>query len=73
MTLATKFTEAFGVERPIVQGGMQWAGRAELVAAVANSGALGFLTVRPGGRCAPRPDLELNRSISYLFRELARD
>lgn len=44
MSLTTKFTETFGVEHPIVQGGMQWVGRAELVAAVANSGALGFLT-----------------------------
>ena len=44
MTLTTKFTETFGVEHPVVQGGMQWVGRAELVAAVANSGALGFLT-----------------------------
>ena len=44
MTIATKFTETFGVEHPIVQGGMQWVGRAELVAAVANSGALGFIT-----------------------------
>jgi NADH:quinone reductase (non-electrogenic) len=42
--LSTKFTDVFGVEHPIVQGGMQWVGRAELVAAVANAGALGFLT-----------------------------
>src|SRR5437764_8207137 len=42
--LSTRFTEAFGVEHPIVQGGMQWVGRAKLVAAVANAGALGFLT-----------------------------
>jgi nitronate monooxygenase len=42
--LRTRFTEAFGVEHPIVQGGMQWVARAELVAAVANAGALGFLT-----------------------------
>ena len=34
--LTTKFTETFGIEHPIVQGGMQWIGRAELVAAVAN-------------------------------------
>ena len=40
----TRFTEEFGVEHPIVQGGMQWVGRAELVAAVANAGALGFIT-----------------------------
>jgi nitronate monooxygenase len=44
MSIRTKFTEAFGVEAPIVQGGMQWVGRAELVAAVANAGALGLLT-----------------------------
>ncbi|OPX10184.1 nitronate monooxygenase family protein [Mycobacterium sp. AT1] len=44
MTLTTKFTEVFGVEHPVAQGGMQWVGRAELVAAVANAGALGFIT-----------------------------
>jgi NAD(P)H-dependent flavin oxidoreductase YrpB (nitropropane dioxygenase family) len=43
-TLSTRFTEAFGVEHPIVQGGMQAVSRAELVAAVANAGALGFLS-----------------------------
>lgn len=42
--LKTRFTEMVGVRHPIVQGGMQWVGRAELVAAVANAGALGFLT-----------------------------
>lgn len=42
--LRTRFTEEFGIEHPIVQGGMQWVGRAELVAAVANAGALGFIT-----------------------------
>src|SRR4029077_19130600 len=42
--LKTRFTELVGVEHPIVQGGMQWVGRAELVAAVAEAGALGFLT-----------------------------
>jgi NADH:quinone reductase (non-electrogenic) len=42
--LRTRFTEAFGVEHPIVQGGMQWVGTAPLVAAVANAGALGFIT-----------------------------
>jgi NADH:quinone reductase (non-electrogenic) len=42
--MRTRFTEAFGVELPITQGGMQWVGRAELVAAVADTGCLGFLT-----------------------------
>ncbi|MCQ4129056.1 nitronate monooxygenase [Rhodococcus erythropolis] len=42
--LTTRFTEAFGIQYPIAQGGMQWVARAELVAAVANAGALGFLS-----------------------------
>ena len=42
--IKTRFTELFGVKHPIAQGGMQWVGTAELVAAVANAGALGFLT-----------------------------
>ena len=42
--ISTRFTELFGVDHPIVQGGMQWVGRAGLVAAVANAGALGFIT-----------------------------
>ena len=42
--IKTQFTELVGVEHPIVQGGMQWVGRAELVAAVANAGALGLIT-----------------------------
>ena len=36
--ITTRFTELFGLDHPIVQGGMQWVGRAELVAAVANTG-----------------------------------
>ncbi|ENZ80900.1 MULTISPECIES: NAD(P)H-dependent flavin oxidoreductase [Caulobacter] len=44
MAIKTRFTELFGVEHPIAQGGMQWVGKAELVSAVANAGALGFLT-----------------------------
>lgn len=42
--IKTRFTEMFGVEHPIVQGGMQWVGKAPLVAAVANAGGLGFIT-----------------------------
>jgi len=44
MAIKTRFTEMFGVEHPIAQGGMQWVGKAELVSAVANAGALGFIT-----------------------------
>ncbi len=42
--ISTRFTETFGIEHPIVQGGMQHVGLAELVSAVANAGALGFVT-----------------------------
>jgi NADH:quinone reductase (non-electrogenic) len=42
--LSNRVTQTFGVEHPIVQGGMQWVGRAELVAGVANAGALGMIT-----------------------------
>ncbi|HPF23071.1 MAG TPA: nitronate monooxygenase family protein [Hyphomonas sp.] len=44
MALKTRFTELFGIEHPIAQGGMQWVGYAEMVAPVANAGGLGFLT-----------------------------
>src|SRR6476661_1265733 len=41
--LKTRITEMFGVETPIVMGGMTGVGYGELVAAVANAGALGFI------------------------------
>ena len=40
----TRFTETFGVEHPIVCGGMTSVGKAELIGPVAEAGALGFLT-----------------------------
>jgi nitronate monooxygenase len=42
--MKTRITEMFGVETPLVMGGMTGVGYAELVAAVANAGALGFIT-----------------------------
>ncbi|MDM9561697.1 NAD(P)H-dependent flavin oxidoreductase [Bordetella petrii] len=42
--MQTAVTRLLGIEHPIVQGGMQWVARAELVAAVSNAGALGILT-----------------------------
>ena len=39
----TKVTEMLGIEYPIIQGGMAWVGRAELVAAVSNTGGLGII------------------------------
>ena len=42
--IKTAFTELVGIEHPVVQGGMQWVGRAELAAAVSQAGGLGILT-----------------------------
>ena len=42
--LKTRITDLFGIEHPVIQGGMQWVGYAELVSAVSNAGALGILT-----------------------------
>jgi len=44
MVLRTRITELLDIEHPIVQGGMQWVGRAELASAVSNAGGLGLLT-----------------------------
>ena len=42
--IKTRITEMFGVETPLIMGGMTGVGYAPLVAAVANAGALGFIT-----------------------------
>ncbi|MDV7216862.1 NAD(P)H-dependent flavin oxidoreductase [Streptomyces prunicolor] len=60
MTFRNEFTEMFGVEHPIVCGGMLAVGTAELISAVANAGALGFLSALT----QPTPEA--------LAREIAR-
>jgi NADH:quinone reductase (non-electrogenic) len=42
--MRTKITELFGVDHPIIQGGLMWIATAELTSAVANAGAMGFMT-----------------------------
>ena len=42
--IKTKITEMFGIEHPIIQGGMHFVGFAELAAAVSNAGGLGIIT-----------------------------
>ncbi|MCB1474892.1 MAG: nitronate monooxygenase [Rhodobiaceae bacterium] len=42
--MRTRVTELLGTDLPIVQGGMQWVGRAEMASAVSNAGGLGILT-----------------------------
>jgi len=57
--IRTRITELLGIEHPIVQGGMQWVGTAELAAAVSNAGGLGMLTALT----QPTPD-DLRREIA---------
>jgi nitronate monooxygenase len=52
MNMKTRITDLFGIKYPIVQGGMQWVGRAQLSSAVSNAGGLGILT----GLTQPTPE-----------------
>ncbi len=58
--MKTRITELFGIEHPIIQGGMHYVGYAELASAVSNAGALGILT----GLTQPTP--------GDLAKEIAR-
>jgi nitronate monooxygenase len=42
--MKTRITELFGIEHPIIQGGMHYVGFAELAAAVSSAGGLGIIT-----------------------------
>ncbi len=42
--MKTRITDLFGIEHPIIQGGMHYVGLAELAAAVSNAGGLGIIT-----------------------------
>jgi NADH:quinone reductase (non-electrogenic) len=52
MAIRTRITDLLGIEHPIVQGGMQGVGRAELASAVSEAGGLGILT----GLTQPTPE-----------------
>ena len=58
--MKTRITELFGIQHPIIQGGMHYVGFAELAAAVSNAGGLGLIT----GLTQKTPEL--------LAREIAR-
>ena len=58
--MKTQITEMFGIQHPIIQGGMHFVGFAELAAAVSNAGGLGIIT----GLTQRTPDL--------LAKEIAR-
>jgi len=42
--MKTRITELFGIQHPVIQGGMHWVGFAEMAAAVSNAGGLGIIT-----------------------------
>src|SRR5260370_12761489 len=44
MKFKSRITELLGIDYPILQGGMRWAARAELAAAVGEAGGMGFLS-----------------------------
>lgn len=63
--IKTRITEMFGIETPILMGGMTGVGYGELVAAVANAGALGFITAHmfPSG-AALREEIDKTRALT---------
>jgi nitronate monooxygenase len=72
----TRITRLLGIRYPIVQGGMQWVGRAELASAVSNAGGLGILTaltqptpealVREIERCRAMTDAPFGVNLTIL-------
>ncbi len=72
----TRITQMLGISYPIIQGGMQWVGRAELASAVSNAGALGILTAltqptpellrREIDRCRSMTDLPFGVNLTIL-------
>jgi nitronate monooxygenase len=70
MAIRTRITEMLGIEHPIVQGGMQGVGVAELASAVSNAGGLGILT----GLTQPTPEAlrdEIERCRSMTSKPFA--
>ncbi|MBC7492566.1 MAG: nitronate monooxygenase [Novosphingobium sp.] len=65
MAIKTRITEMLEIEHPIVQGGMQWVGTAEMASAVSNAGGLGILTAltQPSAQ-ALRDEIERCRSMT---------
>ena len=62
--IKTKITEMFGIQHPIIQGGMHFVGFAEMASAVSNSGALGIIT----GLTQPSPK-DLANKVSQLLND----
>ncbi|HEY3695367.1 nitronate monooxygenase family protein [Phenylobacterium sp.] len=74
--MKTRITDLFGIEHPIIQGGMHFVGLAELAAAVANAGGLGMITALTQGsperlkaeiaRCREMTDKPFGVNLTFL-------
>jgi len=74
--MKTRITELFGIEHPIIQGGMHFVGLAELAAAVSNAGGLGIITALTQGtpekldreikRCREMTDKPIGVNLTFL-------
>ena len=74
--MKTRITDLFGIEHPIIQGGMHYVGLAELAAAVSNAGGLGIITgLTQGtpaklaaeiGRCQEMTDKPFGVNMTFL-------
>ncbi|MCB2006049.1 MAG: nitronate monooxygenase [Rhodoferax sp.] len=74
--MKTRITELFGIEHPIIQGGMHFVGFAELAAAVSNAGGLGIITgltqktpellAREIRRCREMTDKPFGVNLTFL-------
>jgi len=74
--MKTRITELFGIEHPIIQGGMHFVGLAEMAAAVSNAGGLGIITGLTQGtpeklakeiaRCREMTDKPFGVNLTFL-------
>jgi len=74
--MKTAITEMFGIQHPIIQGGMHYVGLAELAAAVSNAGGLGIITGLTQGtpeklaneiaRCRDMTDKPFGVNLTFL-------
>ena len=81
--MKTQITELFGIEHPIIQGGMHFVGLAEMAAAVSNAGGLGLITgltqrtaadlAREIARCREMTDKPFGVNLTFLPAVTAPD
>jgi nitronate monooxygenase len=65
MAITTRITQLLGIEHPIVQGGMQGVGTADMASAVSNAGGLGIITgLTQPSPAALRDEIERCRSLT---------